>query len=195
MAIAAQGPRAADELLPRETTVFDELRVRPYFDVRTYSKMLIESPVIEYGTSGQPVAPDRREWLHGIVEAAFRDELAKSAHFRPATSPADDVLLVRIHLTDVVSYGGAADPNLALADVGEATLVLELYDSMSKTITVRATARVKAERSPDDARAATMQTDQIVERAARDWAQRIRERLDAIASVELNPQEAPSPAR
>jgi hypothetical protein len=193
--IGADASGADGELLPRATVVFDELRVRPYFDVRTYSRMLIESPVIEYGASGQPVAPDRRAWLHGIVEAAFRDELAKSAYFRSATSPADDVLLVRIKLTDVVSYAGAANLNLALADVGEATLVLELYDSMSKTITVRATARVKAEGPRDDAHAATMATDQIVERAARDWARRIRERLDTIASVELNPQEAPAPTR
>ena len=182
---------AESELVQRQSPLFDELSMRPYFDVRTYSKMLLEAPDIEYGPTSEPLSGEQQQWLKQTVDAAFRDELATSKYFKPAKGPGPDVLLVKVQLKDVVSFakpGAPIDQAKALADVGEATLVLELFDSLSKSITARATARVKAERTPDD-RTATSQPDNraVVERAAREWAKRVRERLDEIGSVALNP--------
>jgi hypothetical protein len=183
---------AESDLVQRQSPLFDELWMRPYFDVRTYSKMLLEAPEIEYGAQSEPLSGEQQQWLKQTVDAAFRDELATSKYFKPAKGTGPDVLLVKVQLNDVVSFakpGAPVDQTRALADVGEATLVLELFDSQSKTITARATARVKAERTPEDLAAAS-QTDNraVVERAARSWAQRVRERLDEIGSVALNPE-------
>jgi hypothetical protein len=105
---------------------------------------------------------------------------------------------VKIKLRDVVSYGAStpADPNRSLADVGAATLELVLNDSLSKTVTARAIAHVSVERTAaDHADTSRTASSQAVERAAREWAKRVRERIDAIGSVALNPPDEAPQAR
>jgi hypothetical protein len=192
LAYATDTPQS--DLVQRQSPLFDELWMRPYFDVRTYSKMLLEAPEIEYGPMSEPLTGEQQQWLKQTVDEAFRDELAKSRYFKPAKAPGPDVLTAKVQLEDVVSFakpGAAIDSSRALADVGEATLVLELFDSLSKAITARATARVKAERTAEDqSSTASHDNRAAVERAAQEWAKRVRERLDEIASVALNPEES-----
>jgi hypothetical protein len=120
--------------------------------------------------------------LQEIVDTAFREELAKSSHFAIATAPGPDVMMVRGDLLDVVSYvpenASAEDDPLVVPAVGEAILVLELHDSITTAIMVRASSHVAAKSKPDRVTA-----DQVVRATVQSWAKRLRENLDAAASI------------
>ena len=72
---------------------------------------------------------------------------------------------------------------LAVADIGEATLNMELYDSLSDSIMVRALERVAAKH---DAGTPPTTAADAVQRTATQWASILRERLDAAASIPIN---------
>ncbi|HET6471567.1 MAG TPA: DUF3313 family protein [Pseudomonadales bacterium] len=195
-ATTAAAPEVSfDGLQRRESKTFTDLWVRKYFDVRSYRKVIFAPPHIEYrpimkgDTSGQQafsLTKRQKDSLNEIVTAAFKEELAKSQHFTLTDEPGLDVLTIRGDLVDVVSFvpanaNGKNDP-LTVPEVGEANLVLELYDSSSDAIMVRATEHVVAKHEPDTKTAA-----EAVKATALQWATILRERLDAAASIPLNP--------
>jgi hypothetical protein len=186
-----------DGLTRRDSKVFEHLWVRKYFDVRSYHKIIFKSPHIEYrpvmkgqtgAEAGVALTQRQKDSLYDILNKAFQSELAKSKFFQLTTEPGPDVLLIRGDLLDVVSHvpANASGKNdlLQVAEVGEATLVMELYDSESDSIMVRAIERVTAKRDPG---AAPSTAAEAVQRTATQWASTLRERLDAAASIPLNP--------
>ncbi|HVN86762.1 MAG TPA: hypothetical protein VMW17_18170, partial [Candidatus Binatia bacterium] len=108
-----------------------------------------------------------------------------SKYFKLVDEPGPDVLTVRGDLVDVVSY---VTPNTNPTDAvtvpvaGEAILVIELYDSISNSIMVRASDRVAAKREAEGETA-----DQVVHATATTWARIFRERLDEAASIPMEP--------
>jgi len=195
-ATTAAAPEVSfDGLQRRESKVFTDLWVRKYFDVRSYNKIIFAPPHIEYrpvlkgdasAQQASPLTKRQKESLNEIVTAAFKEELAKSKYFKLTDEPGLDVLTIRGNLVDVVSFvpanaSGKNDP-LTVPEVGEANLVLELYDSSSDAIMVRATEHVVAKHEPDTKTAAD-----AVKATALQWATILRERLDAAASIPLNP--------
>jgi hypothetical protein len=193
--------KAADELSydglqRRDSKVFEHLWVRKYFEVRSYKKIIFKAPHIEYrpvmkgsgdDSAGFPLNQRQKDSLFEIVNKAFQSELAKSTKFTLTTEPGPDVLIIRGDLLDVVSFvppaaSGKGDL-LSVADIGEATLNMELYDSISDAIVVRALERVSAKH--DAGTPATTAAD-AVQRTATQWATILRERLDAAASIPMN---------
>ena len=186
-----------DGLQRRDSKVFEHLWVRKYFDVRSYHKVIFKSPHIEYrpvmkgqtgAEAGVALTQRQKDSLYDILNKAFQSELAKSKFFQLTTEPGPDVLLIRGDLLDVVSHvpADASGKNdlLQVAEVGEATLVMELYDSESDSIMVRAIERVTAKRDPG---AAPSTAAEAVQQTATQWASILRERMDAAASIPLNP--------
>jgi hypothetical protein len=193
--------KAADEvsydgLQRRDSKVFEHLWVRKYFDVRSYKKIMFKAPHIEYrpvmkgsggDSAGFPLNQRQKDSLFEIVNKAFQSELAKSTKFTLTTEPGPDVLIIRGDLLDVVSFvppaaSGKGDL-LSVADIGEATLNMELYDSISDAIMVRALERVSAKH---DAGTPPTTAADAVQRTATQWATVLRERLDAAASIPMN---------
>jgi hypothetical protein len=186
-----------DGLQRRDSKVFEHLWVRKYFDVRSYHKVIFKSPHIEYrpvmkgqtgAEAGVALTQRQKDSLYEILNKAFQSELAKSKFFQLTTEPGPNVLLIRGDLLDVVSHvpANASGKNdlLEVAEVGEATLVMELYDSESDSIMVRAIERVVAKRDPG---AAPSTAAEAVQQTATQWASILRERMDAAASIPLNP--------
>jgi hypothetical protein len=186
-----------DGLQRRDSKVFEHLWVRKYFDVRSYHKVIFKSPHIEYrpvmkgqtgAEAGVALTQRQKDSLYEILNKAFQSELAKSKFFQLTTEPGPDVLLIRGDLLDVVSHVPANSSGkndlLQVAEVGEATLVMELYDSESDSIMVRAIERVVAKRDPG---AAPSTAAEAVQQTATQWASILRERMDAAASIPLNP--------
>ena len=197
-ATAAAAPEVSfDGLQRRESKTFTDLWVRKYFDVRSYTKVIFAPPHIEYrpvmkgDTSGQKafsLTKRQKDSLNEIVTAAFKEELAKSQHFKLTDEPGLDVLTIRGDLVDVVSFippaqNGKGDL-LSIPDIGEANLVMELYDSSSDAIMVRASEHVAAKHT---AGAPPTTAADAVKATAMQWATILRERLDAAASIPLNP--------
>jgi len=177
-----------DGLYRRESRVFEQLWVRKHFDVRNYHSVMFAPSFIQYRPSPESTAtatavtPRQKQLLQEIVDTAFREELAKSRYFSLANAPGPDVMLVRGDLLDVVSYvpedaNGANDRAVVFA-VGEAILVLELHDSITSAIMVRASNHVAAKAKPDE-----LAADEAVRATAQSWAKLLRENLDAAASI------------
>lgn len=117
------------------------------------------------------------------ISAAFREELARTEVYEVVEERGPDVLSVYVGLLDVVSRVppetvGRSD--IFIDRVGEATLVLELRDSTSNSILLRAVDRRAAER-PGSATRSTPATNRAeVRRLGRRWAQIVREGLETL---------------
>ena len=125
--------------------------------------------------------------LREVVGEAFREELGKSKRYQIVTTPGPDTLVLVGTLIDIVSK---APPDNApgryevyLSSVGEATLVLELRDSLSNEVLARVADRRAAEQSgfPISANAITVWSE--VRRLSRSWAMLLRKRLDEVTTV------------
>jgi hypothetical protein len=128
-----------------------------------------------------PLTDAQKKRLDEILSEAFRDELSKSEHFELTTEPGADVLVVVGKLVDVVSNVpperiGRSD--VYLETVGEATLVLEIRDSMSYAMLARVVDRRAAERESGLTWSTPVNNWAEVRRLARTWARLLRTRLD-----------------
>jgi len=176
----------------------DKAWARPGMDLSGYSKIMLQGAGIEYrpgGESGRTymarsrggpyeVTEEQKARFEQVVSEAFRKEMARSERFEIVEQPGPDVLLIRGAMLDVVSYvppddvGGRVD--VYLSSVGEATLVLEIRDSITNAIMARAIDRDAAESSM------MFQSNRVtnaseVRRLVQGWARALREGLEAFA--------------
>jgi len=131
------------------------------------------------------VTEAQRERLLATVREAFLKELGKSTRFTLVDEPGPDVLMIRGALLDVVSFvppDTAGRSEVFLSSVGEATLVLEVRDSITHAIFARAADRDAAasmsgtlQRSSRGLNATEVR--QMVER----WARSLREALEGFS--------------
>jgi len=173
----------------------DEAWARPGTDLTQYSKIMLQGAGIEYrpgrksrrtSTSGGPyeVTERQKEQFRALVVNTFIEELSASEHFTLVEETGPDVLLVRGALLDVVSWvpeepiGRGA---VFISKVGEATLVLELRDSITEAALARAVDRRAADTDGfygDLSRSNPVTNQADVKRVIRYWARLLRERLD-----------------
>ena len=122
--------------------------------------------------------------LEEEVSKVFREELAKSTRFTVTDTPGPNVLIIRGGLHDIMSRVppervGRSD--VYLSDVGEATLILDVSDSMSGETIARAVERRVAGRTGGQAMLVSPATTwSEVRRLARNWATKLREGLDGL---------------
>ncbi len=179
-----------------DRSVMDEAWAIPTLDLTGYSKLMLVRGGFAYrevddpgrydrSATEFPIEPENRARFEEEVGEVFRDELAKIENWEYVTEPGPDVLMLVGYIIDVVS---AVPPEtvgrgrIYLTRVGEATLVLELRDSMSNEILARSADR----RGADPAW--TIQSSRVtnlaeVRRLARTWARILVNRLDQIAEL------------
>ena len=126
-----------------------------------------------------------RARLEEEVSKVFAEELGDSERFSVTDRPGHEVLIIRGGLTDIVSfvppeYIGRSE--VYLSSVGEATLVLEIIDSMSGEVLFRAADRRAAERAGGTTlvRSSSATNWAEVRRLARRWGSRLRDGLDSV---------------
>jgi hypothetical protein len=173
--------------------------MRPDFDVSSYTKVRLEGAGIEFqparrgGTSTRsgrafPVTEAQEARLVEILVSAFREELARSERFELVETKGPDVLTLWGGLLDVVSFVPPQRPgrgDVFLRSVGEATLVIELRDSLSHATLARVMDRRAANRVGNTSRSNPVTNWAEVRRVARRWATLVRTRLDASAHWRL----------
>ncbi|HSG59490.1 MAG TPA: DUF3313 family protein [Woeseiaceae bacterium] len=189
-----------DGLYPVKGSRADEAWARPDVDLAQYSKIMLQSVGVEYrpgGESGRTfysrsrggpyeVTEEQKARFEATMREAFLEELAKSENYTFTSEPGPDVLLIRGGLLDVVSYvppdaiGGRVD--VYLSQVGEATLVLELRDSITEAILARAVDRRAAEDFAGLQESNRVNNRAEVRRLAQTWARMLRERLDEFGA-------------
>ena len=197
---SAEDEMTFDGLYPVRNARADVAWARPDVDLTQYSKIMLEGVGVEYrpgGESGRSylarttkshyeVTETQKEGFEALMREAFAEELARSKHFTIVSEPGPDVLLIRGALLDVVSYVPpdpvGARSNIYLSRVGEATLVLELRDSITEAILSRAIDRRAAERVAGMSQSNSVQNRAEVRRLAQTWARMLREQLDEFAA-------------
>ena len=190
-----------DGLHPVEGAKMQQVWARDDFDLSPYSKIMLRGAASEFRPGGKnpkmhsslgpnehyTVTPEQKAKFDEIMGEAFVAELSSSEQFSIVTEPGPDVLLVQGKLLDVVSFipddrmsrGGRE--SVRLSRVGEVTLVLEIRDSESSAILIRA-----AERRAAESAALTMTRSNPVtnaaefRRVATHWAKILREGLDRL---------------
>jgi len=195
------GPNAEvtfDGLHEIQNSTADKAWAMPGVDLSNYTKITLQSAGIEYrpgGESGRTfiarsrggpyeVTEEQKARLSELAGEVFIEELGKSERFALVNEAGPDVLVVRAALLDVVSYvppetTGRSD--VYLSTVAEATLVLELRDSITDTILIRAIDRDLAEDMSGMMSESNRVTNTAeVRRLIRGWMSTLRERLDSF---------------
>jgi len=127
---------------------FEIGQVRPGTDFKRYAGVLFDSPELAYRTpdrSRQEVAleDEQKENFRVFVDEVFTAELGKMQHPALVDSPGEGVIRLEVRLQDITatvpprSIGMVGRAAIALAAVGQVTLVIELYDSVSDEILAR----------------------------------------------------------
>ena len=130
------------------------------------------------------ISDSNRQRLIDTVSDVFTEELQRSEHFTLVEEAGPDTLIITGALHDIVSRVPPEDAGRSeiwLRSVGEATLIIELRDSLSNEVIYRAVERRAAENVGGQMiRANTATTWAEVRRWARRWAVRLRDGLDSI---------------
>ena len=189
-----------DGLFPIKGGSADQVWARRGADISQYSKIRLQGVGIEYRPGGESgrrytartrvdhyeVTEEQRARFEKEVNEAFREELANGERFTLVDENGPDVLLIKGALLDVVSFVppeliGRGD--IYLKSVGEATLVLEIRDSITQATLVRAVDRRAAERSGGELMRSNRVTNRAeVRRLAKAWARQLRTRLEELAA-------------
>jgi len=196
-----QGPDAEvsfDGLHKVDNSIFAQAWADPDIDFSRYDKVMGGGAFFEFravretsttsslrrGSATEFYIPDSdRERLEQEVTAIFQEEMANSTRFEVTEEKGEDVLMLRGGLHDIISR---VPPDIIgrseiyLSSVGEATLVLEIADSMTSEVIFRAVERRAAQRTGTAVRANTVTTWAEVRRLARRWATSLRDGLDSI---------------
>ena len=197
-----------DGLTRLDKTVMDVVWARTDIDLTGYSKVMLEGVGVEFrpvdgpysgraGTSTMRSSSSKSEFqlddatkklVVEEISGAFIEELARSDKYEIVEVAGPDVLLLRVGLLDLVSRvppTPAGRSSIYLDSVGEATLVMELHDSTSGAILIRAVDRRAAETSPGMPMESNTVTNRAeVRRLGRRWASIIRGGLDSLMSGE-----------
>ena len=181
-------------------SVADKAWAKPGVDLSGYTKIKLESAGVEYRPGGEAgrtwksrsqggpyeVTEKQKERFEQTVREAFREELAKSERFSIVDEAGPDVLLVRGALLDVVSYvppdAISGRVSVFLSSVGEATLVIEIRDSITNAILARAIDRGAAEDMGGWSESNRVTNTAEVRRLVRRWGRSLREGLEGFAN-------------
>lgn len=189
-----------DGLMPIKGGSADAAWARPGADISQYSKIRLLGAGVEYRPGGESgrmytartnadhfeVTEEQKAKFEQVMQEAFREELALSEHFTLVDKNGPDVLLIVGGLLDVVSFV-PPDPvgraEILLSRVGEATLVLEIRDSITGAILARVVDGRAAEKSSGELMRSNRVTNRAeVRRLAKSWARLLRTRLDEFAA-------------
>lgn len=195
------GPNAEttfDGLVRIDHSRFAVAWIDPDIDLTQYNKIIPGGADFEFRTVKRTsamqarranenefwISDSNRQRLIDTVSDVFTEELQNSQHFTLTDERGPDALIINGALHDIVSMVPPDDVGRSevwLRTLGEATLVIELRDSLSNEVIYRAVER-RAVQNPGGQmiRSNTATNWAEVRRWARRWAVRLRDGLDSI---------------
>ena len=169
--------------------------VKPGIDLRSYDKIMLQRLGISFrevedrglrrDATDFALSDEQKQKVEETIWEALADEISKSERFEITDHAGPGVLIATGALVDVVSHvpperiGRGAT---FVRSLGEATLVVELRDSVTGELFARAVDRRAAE-PVFPTRTNALNNRAEVRRAARRWASVLRDRLDEIAGA------------
>ena len=203
------GPNAVmsyDGLAKVNNSRVDSAWVRSGVDFSNYNKLMLVGTGIKYRTvgeinrvylsnlSGFPLDAEQRDYMQVAVREVFTRGIAESDRFDIVDEQGPDTLTLTGSLIDVVSFVPPQDDvvdeiYIYITRLGEATLVLEISDSISGRVLARATDKRIIESSHRDINADFITNRFELERELDRWVDVIRRGLDTLADLPLLPVE------
>ncbi len=186
-----------DGLVAVDNTALSKVWVRPGVDLNGYAKVLPVITGVQYAAVPEykgnitlrksekyfPMSDAEKERFEAAANEIFLEEFAKSTKFELTDQPGDDVLLIRVEILDVASMVPPEAPGqrIYVRSVGEAGLVLEVYDSKEKQILARAADRREFSFPGDRIRMTSRGlTESQVRTGLRGWARVLVNGLDSM---------------
>lgn len=188
-----------DGLTPLANTLMSRVWVRDGFSLSEYKKVILEGAGIRYRpvtrtlASGQesaatefPISAAQKAELEALITEEFERALDRLI-LPEVTEPGPDVLRVRGFMLDVVSRippEEATGERYFIDSVGQATFVVELVDSQTGTVLVRAV-DTRSAIAPGDAAASNAATSQAQVRAlVSRWADLLVDALNDLTAID-----------
>lgn len=169
---------------------FEAAFVRPGVRFGDYRKLMVDELELAFRTPDREqnqfaLGEDQKTRFRTAMATAFGEELGKLEAAEIVTEPGADVLALHVRVQDIVARApgrrvGGGRAGFALETVGEMTLVLELRDSESEEVLVRAFDRRAFEGAAMVSGDSVVSTWQGVERIVARWASRTREGLENL---------------
>ena len=194
--VDADATMTYDGLVQVKKTGYRNVWVKPDADISIYSKIIPGGAQFHYrdvpeGSSTRMSSRSRsgdeffiqensRESLEGIMSEIFREEISDSEYFTLVDEPGRDTVLIWGGLHDIVSFvppDTVGRSRIYLNQVGQATLVLQIEDSMSREVLARIVDRRAAE-SAFMGESNRVTNTAEVRRLARTWARILTNGLD-----------------
>ncbi len=185
----------------RRSRQFQRAWIKPDANLASYSKFLTINAGIHYtrrankGRDEFPLSETQLGDLRDGLTDAIEEALEAEGHWRRAEERGPDVLVLRVALIDVFltsppekagrdrSYGSTA---------GEATLIVEVFDSQSLEILARIADRRTADRDASSWRNDTITNRRAAKRLFTIWARKLVDALEFARS--LGPADVAAPA-
>jgi hypothetical protein len=181
----------------------DAVWVRKDIDVSGVTKIMFHGLGVEYRNDSGPYSgragtgsmrarsstsefqldADTRALFQEEIRGAFLEEFQSSTVFEIVEEPGPDVLGIHVGLLDVVSRvppDSVGRSRVFLDSVGEATLVLELRDSISHTVLARAVDRRAAQSQGTMIESSPPRNRAEVRRLGRRWGQILRDGVEKM---------------
>ena len=198
---SAKAELSFDGLLPLKKTKLRDVWVREGFDLSGYTKLKLGGAVIQYrpvkdaprttrARSSQneyPLSDSAKEKLQEIIFEEFQKALKKLERYEIVESSGPDVLTVRGAFLDVVSLvppDGPGRTDYYLSAVGQAAFVLELIDSQSDAVLVRAVDARAMETPGYTYRSNPVTNASEAQRLFARWSQIVVDALNTVTSME-----------
>lgn len=202
-----EGPGAEvtyDGLTRVEGSIMDTAWARRDIDLTSYNKVMLDDIRFEYRPVTGPVGgregmtsmrrtsdtefqigPNTKEVFETEIQDAIFEAIGASDRYEITDEPGHDVLVVHAQLLDVVSRV-PPEPvqrgSVYIDSVGEATLVLEISDSVSNTVFARAIDRRAAERPGQLQKSDRVTNRAEVRRLGQRWGNIVRNGLEQLLS-------------
>ncbi len=178
-----------------DQSVMDAASVKPGLDLTPYRQILVmptgvsfrSIPESENRVSNRqsraeyPLSDEAKIMFRRVFEEAFEEDFAAVEQYEPSEVPERDVMMVQGFLVDFVSGippERDLDPRSRLTLRWEATIILELRDSMSNEMLARTVERERFERLTG---AALVWEEG--QRLMRRWSQLLRRRLEELTEI------------
>ena len=172
---------------------------KPDMDLTQYSRFMLDPVTVAYqkdpgntrnsmggmGDSNFALTPSQMERFRGWFQESVTEALTENDGYELTTEPGPDVMRIKAYLIDLVvrvptQRMGRQDTYTR--SYGEVSLILELYDSESGEVLLRAGDRRDPTRNTDSSLASVrpnfVRSD--VERMFDHWSELLRERLDVF---------------
>lgn len=187
-----------DGLVPLEDTLMTQVWVREGYSLAGYDKVMLVGADIQYrpirkqSTDGSsiaiaafPVTEAKKREFEQLITEEF-DKALERLTLEEVSEPGPDVLLVRGTMLDVVSRvppNDASDAAQALDSVGQATFVVELIDSESNSVLVRAL-DTRSAKTPGQAASDAAGNRAEVRRLIARWANMLVDALNDLTAID-----------